>query len=103
MSLTNFLKRLFGKEQPHHSTSDEAMMRAPDPELAQKILGMLAITQEEELTCDEVFALLDQFTEMAVRGEDVSSMMPMVEQHLGICSDCREEYEALERIVAAAS
>jgi hypothetical protein len=79
------------------------MAQAPDSEMARKILGMLAITQEEELTCDEVFALLDQYTEMAMRGEDVKSLLPMVKQHLDICSDCREEYEALESILAGSS
>jgi len=74
-------------------------MQAANPKMAQKILGMLEKTQEEELTCDEVFALLDQFAEMTARGENVSELMPLVELHLEICGDCREEYESLMNVI----
>lgn len=89
------LKHLF----LHQPLSVKAAAQAIQPHMAQKILKILEKTQEEEFTCDEVFALLDQFTEMAARGEDVASFMPMVQQHLDICGDCREEYEALLHIV----
>lgn len=89
------LKHLFF----HQPLSGKAAVQTVQPHMAQKILGMLEKTREEELTCDEVFALLDEFTEMAARGEDVASFMPMVQQHLDICGDCREEYEALLHIV----
>lgn len=64
-----------------------------------KMLDMIANTAEEELTCDEVFDLLDQFTEMAQRGEDVARLMPLVHQHLQMCPECKEEYDALLRIL----
>lgn len=98
MNLFEMLKRLFSKK-PQPPFAGNMPVQAADPEMAQKILGMLEKTQEEEFTCDEVFALLDQFTEMAARGEDVASLMPMVKQHLDICGDCREEYEALLNIL----
>jgi hypothetical protein len=59
------------------------------------MLDMLAQTRERELTCDEVHALIDQFAEMRMRGEDPTQLMPLVQQHLDMCPDCREEYEAL--------
>ena len=65
----------------------------------QKMLTMLSETQEKELTCDEVFAALDQFAELAARGEDVSKLMPLIQHHLNMCGDCMEEYRALEKIV----
>ena len=77
-------------------------MQAYDQQMAEKVLTMLAATLEEELTCDEVFALLDQFTEMAVRGEDVGRLMPLVKHHLDLCRDCHEEYEVLQGILANA-
>ncbi len=98
MNLFETLKRLFSKK-PQPPLVGNMAVQSADPEMAQKILEMLEKTQEEELTCDEVFALLDQFTEMAARGEDVARFMPMVKQHLEICGDCREEYEALLNIV----
>ena len=51
------------------------------------------------MSCDDVFALLDQFAELAAQGEDVAQLMPLVKQHLDMCDDCREEYKVLERIV----
>jgi hypothetical protein len=65
-----------------------------DPEM-KNMLGMIAHTQDRELICDEVHALIDQFVEMKMRGEDPTRLMPLVQQHLDMCPDCREEYEAL--------
>jgi predicted component of type VI protein secretion system len=65
----------------------------------QKMLTMLSETQEKELTCDEVFAALDQFAELAARGEDVSKLMPLIQHHLNMCGDCMEEYQTLHKIV----
>lgn len=59
------------------------------------MLEMVAHTQEREITCDEVHALIDQFAEMKMRGEDPTRFMPFVQQHLEMCPDCRAEYEAL--------
>ena len=59
------------------------------------MLGMLACTQEQELVCGEVHELMDQFAEMKIRGEDPSDRMPLVQQHLDMWPDCRDEYEAL--------
>jgi hypothetical protein len=67
--------------------------------MAQKMVEMISHTAEVELTCDEVFKLIDQFSEMAQRGENVTELMPMVQHHLGMCPDCREEYEALKRVL----
>lgn len=64
-----------------------------------KMAQMLQQTEEKELSCDEVFALLDEYTEMARNGDDVAHLMPLVKQHLDMCPDCREEYEALKRIL----
>jgi len=61
----------------------------------KNVLEMIAHTQNRELLCDEVYALIDQFAEMKMRGEDPTHLIPLVQQHLDMCPDCREEYEAL--------
>lgn len=91
MNFVHRLKQLFSKKPQPPASGNSPM--------TQKILEMLKKTQEEELTCDEVFALLDQFAEMAARGEPVASLMPLVQQHLDLCGDCREEYESLLRVI----
>jgi hypothetical protein len=88
-ALIAFFRRLFHNEPP------------PDPQVSLSSLAMLTEEQDAELTCDQVFELLDQYTERAVRGEDVAHLMPLVKAHLDMCPDCRELYEALERLVAA--
>jgi len=68
----------------------------------QKLLQSLAMTREQEISCDDVFAVLDQFVEAVRRGENVLLLMPLVRQHLDMCPDCREEYEALLRMLQPA-
>ena len=36
-----------------------------------------------------------------MRGEDAASMLPLVNKHLEMCPDCREEFEALLRVLRA--
>jgi predicted component of type VI protein secretion system len=69
--------------------------RPPDPETMQKLLRMVARTEQNEISCDDVYAVLDQFAEAVKRGEDLLPFMPLVRQHLEMCPDCREEYEAI--------
>jgi predicted anti-sigma-YlaC factor YlaD len=64
-----------------------------------KMLQALAITEEREISCDEVFAVLDLFAEAVLRGENILPFMPLVRQHLEMCPDCREEYETLLRML----
>ncbi len=73
----------------------------PDPEM-QKLLQSLAMTEEQEISCDDVFAVLDQFVEAVRRGENVLIFMPLVRRHLDMCPDCREEYETLLRMLQPA-
>ena len=70
----------------------------PDP-MTMKMLQSLAMTEEHEISCDEVYAVLDQVAEAVMRGENVLLFMPLVRQHLDMCPDCREEYETLLRML----
>ena len=59
----------------------------------------LANTQAQELSCDEVYALLDVFADKVSRGEDAASLMPLIQHHLEMCP----EYETLLRSMQAAN
>lgn len=96
MNIKQFIQRIFGSKKQKPAS---AGMPAGQSEKMQKMMAMLSNTQEVELTCDDVFALLDQFTELAAQGEDVRKLMPLVQQHLDMCEDCREEYRVLESIL----
>ncbi|MFU8770881.1 MAG: hypothetical protein ACNA8H_00515 [Anaerolineales bacterium] len=65
-----------------------------------KLIHMLENTDERELSCDEVFAIIDQYAELESGGEDAPSIFPLVKKHLDNCHDCLEEYESLSQILA---
>ncbi len=96
MKIKQFIQRILGSKKQKPASGG---MSANPSEKMQKMMSMLSNTREEELTCDEVFALLDQFTELAAQGEDVAQLMPLVQQHLDMCEDCREEYKVLQSIL----
>ena len=60
-----------------------------------QFLKMLQMTEEKELSCSEVYELVDQFVELQASGENVEEAMPLVKRHLDMCRGCFEEYEAL--------
>ena len=66
-----------------------------NPEDLGKLARALEMTREEELGCDECFEELDRFVETDLAGLDAAAAMPLVQDHLDKCGDCREEYEAL--------
>jgi hypothetical protein len=99
MELDELLKRLLNRLKLNRANADG---RPPSPqarEALQIMLRKIGQTQEVELTCGEIFDLLDQYTEMVVNGEDVTQLMPLVKQHLDMCPDCREEFEALMKVL----
>jgi len=86
----------------HRGNNEPAPAGEASPaDIARRLVEMIKQTQPEEFTCEEVFALLDQFADALERGDDVSALMPMVRSHLEICADCREEFEALLRVLQA--
>ena len=66
-----------------------------NPRDLELTLMALSRTHEEEIGCDECFDRLDRFVEMELSGLDAATAMPLVEDHLDKCGDCREEFEAL--------
>jgi hypothetical protein len=81
------------------SSEEENVMQMPAEFLM--LIQMVENTQEVELSCEEVYSILDQYTELVYSGEDSAELMPLVEHHIEICPDCREEFEALLRVLEA--
>lgn len=77
--------------------------RNDHPELSDEVVqGFLRVLEHarlEEMPCSEVFAKLDEYVEQEVRGEGAARLMPLLREHLDLCSDCCDEYEALLRMV----
>ena len=70
----------------------------PQP-LVEWMIASLEKTREQEFDCEEVFALLDQYAELHMHGEDAAKLMPMLKQHLDVCRECCEEYDALVEVL----
>jgi predicted component of type VI protein secretion system len=96
MKIKEIFQWFFGKKR---LSSPQNGMQGDKSEMMQKMMAMLSNTQDVELTCDDVFAVLDQFAELAARGENVAQLMPLIQQHLDMCEDCRDEYKVLKSIV----
>lgn len=68
-------------------------------EVVVGFLRVLDKVRKEETTCNEVFAQLDEYVEKEVHGEDAARLMPLLREHLDICSQCCDEYEALLNVL----
>lgn len=68
----------------------------------EAVLGFLRVLEEvraEELTCDEIYAKLDEYVERQAGQKDAAHLMPLIREHLDICPECCEEYETLLRVI----
>ena len=67
--------------------------------MVHRMITRLENTLEDELSCDEVFALVDEYAEASQRGEDVETLKPLIRHHLDMCRECDEEYMALIQVL----
>ena len=68
----------------------------------EAVLGFLRVLEDvrrEELSCEEIYSKLDEYVECEMDCKDAARVMPLIREHLDICSECCEEYEALLDIV----
>jgi bacterioferritin-associated ferredoxin len=73
-----------------------------DRDIFKALIGEIAETREVEIGCDECFEQLDRFVETRLTGVNADQAMPLVQDHLEICGECREEFEALLAALRAA-
>ncbi len=66
-----------------------------NPETLKKMILFMTVTHAGEMTCDECYDEIDRFAEIELVGKSAAEAMPLVQEHLERCQDCREEYEAL--------
>ncbi|MDX1437526.1 MAG: hypothetical protein R3335_11985, partial [Anaerolineales bacterium] len=74
-------------------------MALPSMNNVKKLIQSIQGTKDEELACGECFAVLDQFMELVMQGNEAADLMPLVQGHLDQCGDCHEEFEALLKIL----
>jgi hypothetical protein len=70
------------------------------------LLQAVSRTRDQELNCDECLGEVGGFAELTLRGRPVEDAYDLVQQHLQICDECREEFvlllEALEGLICSA-
>jgi len=86
MNIKNFFQSIQNTLKPHEKLQDEVVIR---------FLRILENVRTEELSCGEIYTLLDEFVETEVQSKDAGKIMPLIREHLDTCPDCCEEYEAL--------
>ena len=65
----------------------------------EDLLQLVGLTNDNEINCEQCLTLVAEFAEYQLAGKSVPEGLKMVEQHLSVCSECREEYEALQRVL----
>ena len=77
--------------------------RLPQEQLSNEaVLGFLRVLETvdtEEISCDKLYEKLDEYVELEVDKKDAAHVMPLMREHLDVCPECCEEYEALLHVV----
>lgn len=63
--------------------------------IIKKLIGMAQNVHSDEIGCDECFDQIHEFAELKLQGKDAEKAMPLVQDHLNKCGECREEFHAL--------
>ncbi|MBK7454766.1 MAG: hypothetical protein IPJ46_13935 [Anaerolineales bacterium] len=90
MNIKSLLQRIQHTFKPQEELQDEAVL---------KFLHILENARAEEMSCGDLYAHLDEFVEREVQSKDAEKIAPLIREHLDICSECCEEYEALLNVI----
>ncbi|MEP0807178.1 MAG: hypothetical protein HRF47_16980 [Chloroflexota bacterium] len=90
MNLRELIQRVRNKIKPHEELSNEAVLG---------FLRVLEDVRKEELSCAEIYSKLDEYVECEIGCKDAAHVMPLIREHLDICQECCDEYEALLDVV----
>ena len=102
MTIWNQIKNLFRRSDLSDTTSQPDGEATLTQEMLVDLMNRLEKTTEDAYCCDEVFALLDEYVELVVDDEQARQLMPLVQNHLDICSDCRDDYEVSLHVLKTA-
>lgn len=65
------------------------------------LLDAVMSTEDEEIDCDEFLDRAGELLEAMMERNEVPEDLAHVSQHLSVCPECREEFEALIRAVGS--
>lgn len=61
------------------------------------LLEVVSVTCTEEISCDGCLKELAEFAELSLHGKTIPQGLRLVQAHLALCGECREEFAALLR------
>jgi hypothetical protein len=64
----------------------------------ERLLWLVAHTEDEELSCSACFEMLPPYVDLEVSGQAPEPRFPLFRRHLDQCAVCREEYETLREL-----
>mgnify|MGYP000019841319 CR=1 FL=1 len=76
-------------------TSGIAAITTLDDQSIERLMVLLCVTRDDELSCEEVFNCLDEYVDCLAAHSDLGDRQALVDHHLGFCADCRDELNAL--------
>ena len=78
-------------------------MKPEDQRLTSEQVGsivkMLGLTRDREFNCSECLQHVGEFAERQLTDKPLDEVIASVERHLALYPECREEYEALMKIL----
>ncbi len=66
------------------------------------LMRLIGLTKDDEIDCERCLVLVAEFAERELAGRSIPAGLEAVAHHLSVCAECREEYEALLRVLKAA-
>lgn len=90
MNIRKLIQRARNRLMPREELPNEAVLG---------FLRVLEDARKQELTCEEIYSKLDEYVECEMDCQDAARVMPLIREHLDICHECCEEYEALLDVI----
>jgi hypothetical protein len=64
------------------------------------LLEAMVLTHETEVDCDECFDSMAEFAESQLSGASVPEALVLIDDHIRICADCKEEFQILKKAIS---
>lgn len=71
-------------------------MKIPKEQI-ETLLGFVAKTSTEEISCQTCEDQISQFAEAQLAGKEITDALRLIEEHLKICPECTEELNFIRR------
>ena len=85
-----------------NNQSHQPQLNPEDANTQQAVVDLmhkLEHLDENCYSCEEAFALLDEYVELVASEDEVEEIMPLVKGHIDRCSSCQDAFDMLLRIL----